>query len=80
MGYEYSMRYRVKELAARRGITLKKVAEDTGISYEVIRSMSSRKKTYNATAKVIEILCRYFGVTPNELLEIEDEPEGSPSE
>jgi len=69
------MKYRVKELAARKGVTLKQVAEDTGISYEVIRAMASRKKSYNATARVIEILCKYFGVTPNELLVIDDHDE-----
>jgi len=69
------MRYRVKELAARKGVTLKQIAEETGISYSALKAMASRKKSYNATARVIEILCKYFGVTPNELLVIEDHDE-----
>lgn len=64
------MRYRLKELAARKGVTLRKVAEETGISVRVLYYMTS-KHNYHTTTRVIEKLCEFFGVTPNELLVVE---------
>ena len=76
---EVKVRYRIKELAARKRITIKQVAEDTGISVLTLYNMS-RSNDYNATIKTLITLARYFGVTLDELVEIEDEPNGSPSE
>ena len=76
---EFKIRYRIKELAARKRTTIKQVAKDTGISVMTLYDMS-RSDNYNATIKTLITLARYFGVTLDELVEVEDEPNGSPSE
>lgn len=65
------MKYRVRELAERKGVTLKQVARETGLNPRVLYSLTG-EPGYNTTVKVIERLCKYFGVTPNELLVIDE--------
>jgi len=70
---QVSYRYRLKELAARRGVTLKEISEATGINVEILYSMSSRRKRYNTTIETLLRLCRFLRVSLDELVEVEDE-------
>ena len=66
------LRVRLKELADERGLKLRFIAQKTGIAEATLYAISSNPN-YNATLRTIEKLCEFFGVTPNELLEIEEE-------
>lgn len=69
-----SIRCRLPELRARHGrITLSKLSEDTGISLANL-SRLDRSLTTRIDLGTLETLCRYFKVTPGELLELVDEP------
>ena len=74
---EFKIRYRIKELAARKRITIKQVAQDTGISVMTLYDMS-RSDDYNATVRTLVTLARYFGVTLDELVEIVDDHDEPP--
>ena len=70
------MRYRIKELIVAkraelgRKITLREIANKTGVSQPMLSKLSSNSPP-NITAKKLEALCKYFGVPPNELMIIE---------
>jgi DNA-binding Xre family transcriptional regulator len=59
----------LEELCKERGIKLLKVNQDTGIEYTTLH----RYKT-NATTGIqlrhIDTLCKYFKISPNELLRV----------
>jgi DNA-binding Xre family transcriptional regulator len=65
-----NVKLRVKELAARKGVTLQEVAEAIGIKQNTLSTMI---KTGRTSTKRIEALCAYFNITPNELIILDDE-------
>lgn len=54
-------------------LTYEKIAERTGIAKQTLHTIGSRDD-YNATLELIEKLCRLFGATPGDLLELIDAP------
>ena len=70
------MRYRIKELiiakraALGRKITLQEIANETGVSQPMLSKLGSTSPP-NITAKKLEALCKYFGVSPNDFMIIE---------
>lgn len=61
---------RLKELRLKTGKSIKQVAEEIGISANYMSEMENGKK--DISKKCIPILCNYYNVKPNELLEYED--------
>jgi len=73
--------YHLKDLILRksskedRKITYAHISETTGISKITLSRMAS-KRGYNAGSDIIEKLCNYFNVTPDELMTIIPDPPG----
>lgn len=74
-------RFRLSELRSqwegdnRQRLSQKKIAEETGISMSVLSRMAD-PKGYVTTTRNVELLCRFFGVGPGDLMEILPESEG----
>lgn len=64
------MKLKIKELAAEKGVELQEVAKAIGVRPSAISNMI---KTGRTTAEKMEALCLYFGVSPNELIVLDDE-------
>ncbi len=60
----------IDRLKAETGqkVTYEQLAADTGLSRATIESIASRTR-YNASLKVIDILCNRLSTTPAQLLE-----------
>jgi len=61
-----------KAFRERRRITISDVCAETGLSRPTI-SRISNVPGYVTTTDTVEVLCRYFGCTPGELLALVDE-------
>ena len=61
-----------KAFKERRRITLDEVAKETDISKATLTRIAN-VPGYNVGTEAIDKLCKYFGVTPCELLEYIDE-------
>ncbi len=74
--------YHIKDLMLRKSarinqkITYDFISKETGIS-KITLSRMAAKKGHNASAETIEKLCKYFDVTPNQLMTIVPEPDPS---
>ncbi len=66
------IRLRVKELVEQRGLTWQKFGADTGLSKQTIYSLMTGKVA-RLDLRTLEVLCTYFEVSPNDLLEIVDD-------
>jgi DNA-binding Xre family transcriptional regulator len=62
---------RARAEAEGRVIPLKEVTAATGISVAVLSKIGSPRGGATTNSRYIEALCRYFGVTPCELLELQ---------
>ena len=60
----------LKELRAERGLTLKQVADATGISINGLSQWENRKRLPNANAVIA--LAKFFNVTAGQLLGTEE--------
>jgi len=71
--------YNIKKLLKEKSVqdkkkyTYKDIEAATGIKRLQLSRINSTPD-YNITGKHIEILCRYFNCTPNDLISIYDEP------
>lgn len=59
-----------REAAEGRSIAWREIAEATGISPEVLSSLASPRGAPPTNTRYVEALCRYFKVTPAEMLEL----------
>ena len=82
IAYNTSMHtFRIKELMANwerehgRRLSVKELAEGTGISSPTISKMTD-PKGYVTNSGNIEAMCRFFKVTPNELMFFDPPVEG----
>lgn len=67
-----------KERQIGRRIPLREVSERTGISVQVLSSLTSPDREVVTNTAFVEALCRYFACTPNDLMVLGDPPEGNP--
>jgi len=73
--------YRLRELMVAwerengRRLSIKKLAEETGISAPTLSKMTS-PDGYVTNTRHIESLCRFFNVTPNDLMLFEPPIQG----
>jgi putative transcriptional regulator len=66
------IRFRLPELRARQGrLTLTQLSQDTGIALSNLSKLD-RSLTARIDLTTLETLCRYFKVTPGDLLELVD--------
>jgi len=65
-----------KSARINKKITYDDISKETGISKITLSRMAS-KKGHNASSGSIEKLCKYFGVTPDELMTIIPDPDSS---
>jgi DNA-binding Xre family transcriptional regulator len=63
------IRIRLAEQLEKNGITLYRLAKDTGIAYEALRKVRDGEVT-RIYLDTIEKICRRLECTPNDLLEI----------
>ena len=61
---------REREEAEGRVISWREVSEATGISPVVLSSLSSPRGAPPTNTRYVDALCRYFRVTPGEILEL----------
>lgn len=61
-----------KSFAEKRKITLEIASKETGISRTTLNRIANTPG-YNVGTDAIDRLCKYFGVTPCELLDFIDE-------
>jgi len=59
----------LKQLLKDKDITLFKLAEETGVSYNTLHRIKDNK-VQGITFDVLEKICKYFKCTPNDLLDI----------
>ena len=77
-------RFRLRELLASKErrdgcrIPLREVSEVTGISAQVLSSLTSPDREVVTNTAFVDALCRYFTCTPNELMILVDSPVGNP--
>ncbi len=77
------IQFRVRDLLAAkerqdgRRIPLREVAEVTGISPQVLSSLTSPDRDVVTNTAFVDALCRYFHCTPNELMILATSPEGT---
>ncbi len=70
------LKYRIRQLTGdwehrnNQRLPLKDLAAAIGVTPSVLSKMAS-PEGYNTSSKHIELLCRFFGVTPNELIELQ---------
>jgi putative transcriptional regulator len=64
------IKIKLDEMLDKRGITLYRLAKDTGISYENLRKMKNGQAT-RIYLDTIEKLCVRLDCQPNDLFEIE---------
>lgn len=57
-----------KSFRQKEKITLNQVSEDTGISRATLNRVANTPG-YNTNTDTINLLCKYFECTPNELME-----------
>lgn len=64
----------LSEKAFREGkrITVSDVSHETGISRSTLTRISNTPG-YNTNTETVDVLCRYFGCAPGELLEFRDD-------
>lgn len=78
------VQFRLRELLAAkerrdaRRIPWREVSEATGISAQVLSSLTSPDRAVVTNTAFVEALCRYFGCTPNDLLLLAETTEGDP--
>lgn len=63
-----------KEFKEKRRVPLGEVAEEIGISRATLSKIANSKGDYSTKTEYIEKLCKYFGVTPGELMTIIPDP------
>ncbi|MDD2317949.1 MAG: helix-turn-helix transcriptional regulator [Desulfobacterales bacterium] len=74
------IKYNLKELIAekefreKRSISIGEIAEAIGISRTTLSKIANSKGNYSTKTEYIEKLCKYFGVTPDELMRIIPDP------
>lgn len=61
---------RLKDLRTEKGLSQSKLSNETGLSQTAIASWETAQKSPNAQAVVV--LAKYFGVTSDYLLGLED--------
>ena len=61
---------RERSEAEGRSITWREVSEATGISVPVLSSLASPRGSPPTNTRFLESVCRYFRVTPGEMLEL----------
>jgi len=77
------IRFRLRELLAAkerqegRRIPMREVSEITGISAQVLSSLTSPDRPVVTNTAFVEALCRYFACTPNDLMILVDAPNGA---
>ena len=77
--YNFKALLHDKEFKEDRKITYDEIAKATGLSRQTLSNVSS-KRGHNVTADVIERLCRYFEVSPSDLMTlIPDHPDAATS-
>ena len=59
-----------KEFNEKRTISIREVAEKTGISVVTLSSIANSKGDYITNTDIIEKLCLFFECTPNDLMTI----------
>src|SRR5690625_3225521 len=69
-GNDFMIRNRLSILLAERGLTITKVAKETGISRNTITS-TAQNDTEMIRLKTINSLCKFLNVTPTEFFEYE---------
>jgi len=62
---------RAREEAEGRVIPLRELSAATGVSVSVLSNLASPRPGATTNSRYIEALCRFFGVTPCELLELQ---------
>ena len=62
-----------KEFRNDKKITYEEISKSTGISRQTLSKIASRKG-YKTSSEIIEKLCKYFNVTPDELMTIIPDP------
>lgn len=78
------IQFRVRELLSAkeridgRRIPLREVSEMTGISVQVLSSLTSPSREVVTNTAFVDALCRYFACTPNDLMMLADAPMGNP--
>jgi len=74
------IKYNLKKLIAemefrkKRSISIGEIAEAIGISRTTLSKIANSKGNYSTKTEYIEKLCKYFGVTPDELMTIIPDP------
>lgn len=65
-----------KAFRERRRISVNDVCQETGLSRPTV-SRIANVPGYSTSTETIDVLCRYFGCQPGDLLvRVEDEPDG----
>ena len=62
-----------KEFRNDKKITYEEISKSTGISRQTLSKIASRKG-YKTSSEIIEKLCKYFNVTPDEFMTIIPDP------
>lgn len=74
--------YHIKDMMLRKSardgkkVTYADISNETGISKITLSRMAS-KAGYKAGSDIIEKLCKYFGVTPDQLMTLMPDPDPS---
>lgn len=68
--FNISRLLREKEEMENRRIPLKELGEATGISISVLSTLASPRVGASTNTRFLEALCRYFGCSPSDLIEL----------
>jgi putative transcriptional regulator len=77
------IKYNLKELIAKKEfqgkkrISLSEIAKEIDISRATLSKIANSKGDYSTKTEYVEKLCKYFNVTPDELMTIIPDPEPS---
>lgn len=67
---------RVMEEARGENIPWRTVSDATGISVSVLSNLASPRPGTTTNTRYVDALCRFFGCTPNDLIELMPESDG----
>ncbi|PSB16819.1 XRE family transcriptional regulator [Phormidesmis priestleyi ULC007] len=64
------VRLKIRELADKRGWTLKEVSERSGVNYSTVRSYVQRGELNTVDLSAVYKIAKAFGVTIDDLVEV----------